>query len=107
MNLRRISYLVEKAHSSGVKTHIFVRRCQVEALKEVRPAEAFQLSAFEDSESQSAFSFPTFLVEPPIEPYVMAGGGYVRDDIVQVCRDARRGKRKNSKSDLTIRESLC
>ena len=94
MDLKRITYLVQTSYASGAKTHIFVRRCQSEVLKEVLPAEAIQMYAIEDEEIQSAFSFSTFLVEPPLEPYVTKDGAIIHDSTIQACREARKADRK-------------
>ncbi|MCL2083538.1 MAG: hypothetical protein FWH04_09960 [Oscillospiraceae bacterium] len=100
MNLRRISKLISKAREHSTSTHIFVRDCQGEAIRGLYPENDICLYRIEDEEIMRLFSFPEFLDEPGCnEPYITKEGGYISDETVRICREARRAGYKKSQTD--------
>lgn len=102
MDLKRITRVAEAARERGKNALVFARPCQNEALKEMYQGRNIRLYRITDEEIQSAFSFPTLLAEPPIEPYITAEGRYIHDGVIRICRDARKVQRiKNGGSSTS------
>ena len=99
MDLRRMSDVIKAAGKRGVKTHIFARQCQCDALRGVFRDHGVRLYRLEDAEIMDAFSFSMPLLEPSgREPYYTKEGRCISDEDIQACREARKACRKKAKA---------
>jgi hypothetical protein len=95
MDLRRIKSVCKTMK----RVHIFSRRCQTEALIKTIPNDNISFYNIEDQYILSAFAFPSLITEPTIEPYITEEGGYISDQAIRACNEARKKRREKGKAD--------
>jgi hypothetical protein len=92
MDLRRIMQVVDSARKLGKTAHIFSRPCQTEALMGVIRNDGVCFYNITDDEIKETFGFTSLTADPPTGPYITKEGGYIGDQTLRACKEARKAR---------------